>query len=105
MKTFVLIACFVLIGFHCIGCTNQTSPQIVAKNKLTLSGKGFSVGVLPDGREVRQYEISRGDASAHFIYVVDGYGTVSVNRAERQGKTTVNKTEVLIDGRLYVPVD
>lgn len=87
------------------GCT--PSPQeAVAINKDELSKDGESVGNLPDGRAVKRWTVWSPDATrVHYIYVVDGATTVSTNRLEAQGKTSVNRTDVVvINGKEYVPV-
>ena len=83
------------------GCSGPDSPEILAKNQSTLSGRGLHVGTLPDGRDVTRYEIDRGTQTNHFIYVVNG--SVSTNRVEPHGKTVQLHTEVVIDGIVYRP--
>ena len=82
------------------GCGGSDSPEIVAKNEATLSGKGQHIGTLPDGRDVTRYEIER-TGENHFIYVVAG--SVSTNHEVKTDDTSRVYTEVVIDGIVYRP--
>lgn len=97
MRPFFFFVCL----FCLVGCEDQNSPEVVEANKLALSQEGFLIGTLPDGREVRQYRIDRGQSDDHFIYVVKDGDSVTTNRSESRGKTSVNRTEVFINGKKY----
>ena len=89
-----------------VGCTStsHSDPQIMSLNKTTLSRSGEDVGTLPDGRKVVRYEIEMGSSiHNHWLYVVDG--SITVNRAERQGKGLANHVDVIIDGTRYEPIE
>lgn len=97
MRYFALVVLFA-------GCiTSPNDPTVIALNKQRLSGNGEVVGDLPDGRVVTRYEIDRGTDPSHFIYVIADQPTVTINHSERHGKTTVNRTSVIIDGVRYTP--
>lgn len=81
--------------------TSHTDPKVKLQNKSMLASEGEYIGTLPDGRKVVRYGISMGSHSSHWIYVAGDSATV--NRSERQGKTTVNRVEVFIDGVQIVP--
>lgn len=100
-----LIALSILV-LACVGCTSHTDPTVMAMNKANLAKAGEEVGVLPDGRRVVRYELEMGsNIHNHWIYVVDG--SITVNRAESNGKSSANHTDVIIDGIKYnlVPVE
>lgn len=87
-----------------VGCgeVDRNHPSIVAINQQTLSGKGEEVGVLPDGRKIVRYGLHMGtNHHPHWVYVVDNVFTH--NSEISQGKTTVNQTEVVINGVTYIP--
>lgn len=93
---------FILCSVMLIGCqTAYNDPVVVEQNRITLSGVGESVGTLPDGRKVVRYEIEMGSNLNHWIYVAEN--TITVNHTETHGKTTANHTEVIIDGKVFVP--
>lgn len=83
------------------------SPQDAASaNRAVLGGTGEAVGSLPDGREVVRYVVYGPDTSReHTIYVVNGSITVNRPVTVRSGKNShiEIRTEVLIDGVVYVP--
>lgn len=90
------------------GCTDYTDPTIVTQNKTTLSGTGFPVGTLPDGRKVIRYEIEMGsNRHNHWIYIVDDGKTpsISVNNTVQNGKATGLQTYIVIDGVKYQRVE
>lgn len=106
-----------LLGFYVLfltvaffpGCGWRTpdDPSVLMENRIALAKDGEVIGRLPDGREVRCWEIERGGGPGehnHFIYVVTGEpaDSVTANKNVKHGKTTVNHVEVLIDGRPYV---
>lgn len=79
-----------------IGCTFRNDPQIISLNKNNLSGHGEYIGTLPDGRKVNRYEIEMGSGVPnHWLYVTDG--SITVNRTVRQGKTSVNQVDIIIE--------
>lgn len=98
--------CLIGLVLMAIGCTGPNDPTTIAVNRQSLGTYGNVVGTLPDGREVRHYEISRGQAyHEHHIYVVDGVTTVTTNK-ERGGKGSYNLVEsVIVDGVTFVPQD
>lgn len=96
MKNFITI---LFVASMIIGCTNPNDPSVVAWNKKNLSSTGEEVGILPDGRKVVRYEISRGDKLSHWVYIVNG--SVTTNHLEKNGKTDVNHVEVMIEGTSY----
>ena len=67
----------------------------------------IKIGRLNDGREVSRVTVYN-QYHDHYVYFVDngdGGRTVSNNHDVSQGKTTVNKTIVEIDGIKYKKVD
>ncbi len=84
-----------------IGCTpdrNVMMANVMAANKKELAGHGENVGVLPDGRNIIRYRLERGDYLAdHWIYVVDGGGTTTLNVYRNKS----HYVEVTIDGQKY----
>lgn len=93
MKRFILLVGLIALA----GCSGPDSPEVKALNKDVLSGPGDYIGTLPNGQDVVRYEINRGDnLHNHFIYVVGD--TVTVNRSESQGKSSVNRTETIYNG-------
>lgn len=93
---------FCALVFVMFGCTKYDSPSVVRENRENLAGPGFSVGALPDGRNVVRYRIDMGNANDHWIYVVDGTATVSQNHEAQSGKTSYNAVQVVIDGQKFV---
>jgi major membrane immunogen (membrane-anchored lipoprotein) len=95
MLSIVLISLCLLSG-----CSQYNSPEVMSKNRLTLSGPGETVGTLPDGRRVSRYEIDMGaDMHDHWIYVVDG--SITKNVTVSNGKSSSNTVEVMVDGVKY----
>ena len=95
IPTLMMLLCMVMAG-----CVEEDDPSIAVKNRETLSGQGKEIGILPDGRKVSQYYISRGDLKeGHFLYVVDG--SITLNRDVSDGENTINHVEVLIDGQKF----
>jgi hypothetical protein len=88
VKSFILsiAACLFIIG-----CS--TKEEIEALNEKNLSSNGELVGHLPDGREIRRYQLRFQHMHDHYVYFVDG--DISVN-SNPTGK--YNKVEVFIDG-------
>ena len=87
MKKFILALVFVTF----CGCQKQLSKEeLAAYNKNNLSEEGQLIGKLPDGREVVMYTIYHG-GPAHYIYVVKGSESVTVNTTIRRGKTNIQQ--------------
>ena len=102
MKNLKFLALLALLPL--VGCTDSTSPEVVAVNAQTLSGDGTYMGTLPDGRNVVRYIISRGDAGYdHYVYVTNG--STTVNTRVPAGKTTRPQVTVLINGECYQKVN
>lgn len=94
------ITAFLLL-FCLGGC--ETQQQADLTSRATLKSGGDYIGALPDGRKIYRYELDRANSSYnHYIYVVGN--TISVNTSEKQGKNTVHRVTVMIDGVEYVPV-
>lgn len=101
-----LIVCFVIAISLFAGCTAHNDPAIMSINKSTLAGSGEEVGVLPDGRKVIRFQLEMGSHyHDHWIYVVEGSPTVTVNRTESHGKSSSNHADVIIDGVNYTPAE
>ena len=73
---------------------NAEHPEILEKNRATLSTDGTVMGNLPDGRQVRLYKIDRGNERPHYIYVIDRANTTSFNMDYKQDKQTRSQTVV-----------
>ena len=102
-KFFLLVSCLCLIG-----CTGPNDPSILALQKTTLAGPGTTLGTLPDGRKVVRYELEMGsNHHNHFLYIVEGTPTITINHTETHGKTQSNHVEVVIDGKPFkvVPLE
>jgi uncharacterized protein YceK len=86
------------------GC-GPSRTEVPGINERDLARPGERVGTLPDGREVKRWEVySPSGNYVHYIYVVENATSISTNRLESQGKTQVNKTDVVIvNGKEYVP--
>ena len=81
MKKFILA--LVLVTF--CGCQKQWSKEeLAAYNKNNLSAEGQLIG------EVVMYTVYHG-GPAHYIYVVKGSESVTVNRTIRRGKTNIQQ--------------
>lgn len=92
MKSLMML----LVCCLCTGCMSDANVE--KTNKATLSGNGDLVGTLPDGREVRHYEIHRsGLVNPHHIYVVEG-STTTNHRVHKH-----DAVEVIIDDTIFVP--
>ena len=77
------------------GCTDATDPSIKIENQKVFDSGGKLIGVL-NNRNVIRYDISNGDRT-HYIYVIEGKETVTLNRTIQQGKVTTSQVEVFID--------
>ena len=96
--------CFLIVSFLFLmaSCTDHNSPEVLTTQKSVLSTDGQEIGKLPDGRKVVRYQLSMGSyIHDHFIYVVEGGNTISVNHTETHGKSSANHVEVIIDGSKY----
>lgn len=79
---------------ECIECKQQTQYNLNNPEK---------IGVL-NGRSLYRVKIVNHNTSSHYVYYFDGTNdnVMTINRTESQGKSTVNKVEVLIDGKPYI---
>ena len=96
--------CIALLGFvFLLGWEGEyNDPKIVSENKQMIAGGGEVVGTLPDGREVRRIRLNMGsNLHDHWIYVVSGTETVTMNHEVSEGKTTTGESEVFINGVKY----
>lgn len=94
MKYFILIFCLLLCG-----CEGPNNPNVLLRQRETLSQEGQFVGKLPDGRKVYRWELDRGTAHNHFIYVVDDTVTLNQTIDDTVGEnhTTHNQVEVTVN--------
>lgn len=84
-----------------IGCTSHTDPSVQNINHQTLSQQGEFVGELPDGRKVYRWKIEMGSSyNDHWLYSVGE--SITINKDVRQGKTTANEVEIIINGQKYI---
>lgn len=89
MRKFILAA---LLLVACVGCGDNTHE---IKNHL--GTMGTVIGTLPDGRDVRRYDIDYGVfGRTHHIYVVDGTTSVTNNFHVQHGKTSHNETQTTV---------
>ena len=98
MKKFLFLCLFLC------GCSNSSSPEVVAGNRYELKQAGFYIGEFADGGKLYRWEISNGTENyPHYVYRIihsDGVEpAVSVNHTS--GKA--NRAIVVIDGKEYVP--
>jgi hypothetical protein len=100
MKKFLVL--FALV-FVFVGCEDRNDPKIVSINENTLLGNGEYVGKLSNGNVVRRYEIDMGESHSHFVYIIDNNPVVTMNHSVSNGDTSVNETNVIIDGTRYYP--
>lgn len=92
----------ILMCFCFSGCADHNSPEILAKNKAIISTSGQEVGVLPDGRRLIRYEIEMGIKDNHWVYIVNGSDSITVNHSEQNGEdSSSNHVEVFINGVRY----
>lgn len=84
----------------CLSCENRSEAD--ARTKTNFQSPQ-TVGTLPDGRVVKCVIRGNADIKDHYIYFVDN--TITVNREEPSGKTTVQKVEVFIDGVKFVAAE
>jgi hypothetical protein len=98
MKKFLVLFALIFVG-----CNDRNDPKIVSINENTLLGNGEYVGKLSNGNVVRRYEINMGDKSNHFVYIIDNNPAVTMNQSVSNGDTSVNETNVVIDGTRYYP--
>ena len=87
---FLIVICGMIIS----QIKKPDHPEIIEKNRVTLSTNGTLIGNLPDGRDVRLYKIDRGNYRDHYIYVIDGAKTTSLNMPYKEGKQTKNQTVI-----------
>jgi hypothetical protein len=89
MRKFILVA---LLLVACVGCGDNTHE---IRNHL--GTMGTVIGTLPDGRDVRRYDINYGAfGRTHYVYVVDSTTSVSSNFTVPQGKTSRSETHTTI---------
>lgn len=102
-KLFALLA-IIALSVTFVGCT-PSEREVPGINAQSLQQEGSVVGTLPDGRDVKRWSVWSPDGNhVHYIYVVEAATSVSTNRLEAQGKTQVNRTDVvIINGKKYVP--
>lgn len=92
----ILVICLIM------GCAGPHDPSVIAGNKQTIAAGGEYMGTLPDGREVMRIQINRGGGVYHYLYIVDD--SVSLNRTEQHGKASIDRVEVLINGKRYTEI-
>ena len=94
-KPVVMFLLFVMLA----GCTSHNDPTVMSANKAILAEKGEFIGTLPDGRQISRYKIGMGSSQHdHWLYVVDGGNTVTMNHTVSNGEdSTVNHVEVFIE--------
>lgn len=69
-----------------VWCVASIDPDAIAtSNTKTLASGGVLVGHLPDGREVRVYEIDQPGQRPHYLYV-SGNATTSISTHTTGGK-------------------
>lgn len=97
MKYLLLILSLTLL----VGC-GRTVDQVdldkaSARNARQLNSDGLYIGILPDGREVRGYQVVNPyDQYYHWIYVVKGANSQTTNRTAPSGKYTRLAVEATI---------
>jgi hypothetical protein len=100
MKNIVAI---IALSLCLVGCTfsEQESKNLTQSNL----DNPEVIGQL-NGHTLYRVEIVRpGNKPNHWVYFFDTNPTVTVNRTETQGKSTVNKVEVMINGKKFIAVE
>ena len=97
MKKLILIPLFFILT-ACSGEVNTTTPAIEDLSSQALSK-------TPGLEDCILYSFSK-EQYDHRLNInrCDGKSTVSVNQVQKQGKTTIQTTTVMIDGKEYKPV-
>lgn len=95
--------CLALFLASCGDSPEEASAKTSAGMKAPID-----IGTLPDGRHVKSIVVYRpGSQHNHYVYFVETEtaekATVTTNYNEAQGKTTINRVVVEIDGVNYVP--
>lgn len=101
MKTKITLALALIITFSFTGCTsnkeareetesNLQNPEVVGKVK---------------GQILYRAEIINAVDHNHWVYWFDSNPVVTVNREVPNGKGSQNITEVILDGKRYIPAE
>ena len=93
MKKILALA---VLSLALVGC-GPTQGEAAYQNQSNFSSP-VKVGTLPDGRAVRRITVAVPDSvHKHYVYVVEGGGSTTVNRQVQAGKTTRTETSAFLD--------
>jgi hypothetical protein len=98
MKYLLLIGLLAFVGCESQSFQDELKQKRHEENYQTLSKRGDFIGRLPDGRIVDRYRLRHPDPYGHdhYIYVVEGTESVTLNKSVQSGKHTHNETETFI---------
>jgi len=93
MKKILALA---VLSLALVGC-GPSQGEAVYQNQSNFNNP-MKVGTLPDGRAVSRITVAvPNQIHNHYVYVVEGGGSTTVNHQVPEGKTTRTQTSAFLD--------